>query len=236
VQTNEVGRCALLLPAFQVVASMAALPLAIIEVGCSAGLNLRFDDYRYHYKSAAGTVVAGRAGSDVAIDCRLVGEIPPLLETTPSVVSRVGLELNPVDVTDSSDEAWIRALIWPDQPERHRRLAAALRRAATDPPPIVAGDALTDLAPLAAGLPTEAAVCVVHTHVVNQLSPAGRQAFDDVLLTLSQGRPVYRIASEWLRTPAPVLDLTVYEQGTGSNIPLGTADKHGAWLDWFGVE
>jgi hypothetical protein len=152
------------------------------------------------------------------------------------VVSRVGLELNPVDVTDSNDEAWIRALIWPDQPERHRRLAAALRRAATDPPRIVAGDGLTDLAPLISGLPTRAAACVVHTHVMNQLGPSGREAFDDVLRTVSPNRPVYRIASEWLRTPTPVLDLTVYDQGTRSYLPLGTADKHGAWLDWFGVE
>ena len=52
VQTNEPRRCTMLLPAFATVARLAAgRPLALIEVGASAGLHLLFDHYGYNYGS-----------------------------------------------------------------------------------------------------------------------------------------------------------------------------------------
>src|SRR5207302_3829596 len=50
VQTNEVGRCAVLVPAFELAARQAKnRPLALIEIGSSAGLTLLWDRYHYRY-------------------------------------------------------------------------------------------------------------------------------------------------------------------------------------------
>ena len=103
-QTNEAGRCAVLLPV------LAALPqpLALLEVGASAGLCLYPDRYAYRY----GDQVLG-AGEPV-LDCAATGVAPP--PARPEVVWRAGLDLNPLDVTDPADVAWLDALIWPEHP------------------------------------------------------------------------------------------------------------------------
>jgi hypothetical protein len=81
VQTNEVGRCACLLPAFTLAAGMAGgRPLALVEVGASAGLNLLFDRYAYDYGDG---VPRGEAGSSVRISCSLRGPAAPLARGTP---------------------------------------------------------------------------------------------------------------------------------------------------------
>jgi hypothetical protein len=81
VQTNEVGRCACLLPAFTLAAGMAGgRPLALVEVGASAGLNLLFDRYAYDYGDG---VPRGEAGSPVRISCSLRGPAAPLARGTP---------------------------------------------------------------------------------------------------------------------------------------------------------
>ncbi|MEU4427041.1 DUF2332 family protein, partial [Actinoplanes sp. NPDC024001] len=121
-QTNEPGRCALLLPV------LAALPqpLALLEVGTSAGLNLFPDRYAYRY----GTRHLGTG--EPMLDCVLTGTAPPA--RVPEIVWRAGLDLNPLHVTDPADAAWLRALIWPEQDHRRARLRAAARIAAADPP------------------------------------------------------------------------------------------------------
>ena len=53
VQTNEVQRCWALLPIFLTVARTVARPLALVELGASAGLNLLWDRYAYSYAAGA---------------------------------------------------------------------------------------------------------------------------------------------------------------------------------------
>src|SRR5689334_17763161 len=120
-QTNEAGRCAVLLPV------LAALPqpLALLEVGASAGLCLYPDRYAYRY----GREVIGSGGP--VLDCALTGV--PVPARLPRVVWRAGLDLNPLDVTDPADRAWLEALIWPEHANRRARLLAAAAVAAADP-------------------------------------------------------------------------------------------------------
>lgn len=124
-QTNEPGRCALLVPV------LAALPqpLGLLEVGASAGLCLYPDRYRYRY----GPHVVGERGP--VIDCDAQGLSPP--RRLPEVVWRAGLDLNPLDVTDPEDRAWLEALIWPEHDHRRERLRAAAEIAAAEPPLLV---------------------------------------------------------------------------------------------------
>ncbi|MEV6488056.1 DUF2332 domain-containing protein [Actinoplanes sp. NPDC051633] len=179
-QTNEAGRCAVLLPV------LAALPqpLALIEVGASAGLCLYPDRYSYRY----GSVELG-AGEPV-LDCSTDGV--PLPDSRPEVVWRAGLDLNPLDVTAEDDVAWLDALIWPEHEHRRARLRAAAKIAAADPPLLVKGDLVDDLPALAARAPAGATLVVFHSSVL-YLVPADRRArFTERVRTL----PGHWIANE----------------------------------------
>ncbi|NUR69212.1 MAG: DUF2332 domain-containing protein [Hamadaea sp.] len=164
-QTNEPGRCAVLLP---ILASLPQ-PLALLEVGASAGLCLYPDRYSYRYDDH----VLGQ-GSPV-LECTLTGIEPPAAR--PVVVWRAGIDLNPLDVTDPGDVAWLDALIWPDQLHRRDRLRQAVEIAAADPPLLVQGDLVTDLPALAAQAPAGATLVVFHTSVLYQVPPSRWPSF-----------------------------------------------------------
>ncbi len=179
-QTNEAGRCAVLLPV------LAALPqpLALLEVGASAGLCLYPDRYAYRY----GDQMVG-VGEPV-LDCAATGIAPPA--GLPEVVWRVGLDLNPLDVTNSADLAWLDALTWPEHTHRRARLRAAATIAAADPPLLVRGDLVDDLPALAAQAPPDATLVVFHTSVLYLVPKPRREAF----AKLVRGLPGHWIANE----------------------------------------
>jgi hypothetical protein len=124
VQTNEVGRCAALLCGFLEVARETGLPLRLLEVGASAGLNLAFDRYRYEL----GGERWGPGDSPVTIRAALTGR--PQLETPVEVASRAGCDPRPLDPRDPDDRLTLTSYVWPDQTERLARLRAALDLAA----------------------------------------------------------------------------------------------------------
>ena len=141
-QTNEPARCATLLPA------LAALPgpLALIEVGASAGLTLLFDRYSYDYD---GHLITGRDPDAPTLHCAVRGPAP-LPARLPAIAWRAGLDLSPLDVTRDDDVRWLSCLVWPGESDRQARLAAAVASARRDPPPVYRGDLLTDLPAVAA--------------------------------------------------------------------------------------
>ena len=157
-QTNEPARCAVLLPL------LAALPqpLALIEVGASAGLCLLPDRYGYDW----GHVRLAPAGPGAPVfRCAVTGPAP-LPAALPRIVWRAGLDLNPLDAASGEDMAWLEALIWPEQDDRPPNLRAALAIARREPPRVVRGDLLDDLAPLMAEAPADATLVVFHTAVL----------------------------------------------------------------------
>jgi len=119
-QTNEVARAAVLYSGMAAVAQATGLPLAIFEVGASAGLNLIPDRYAYDL----GGVVLGRADSAVKLGPEWVGARPPAVE--PQIVARRGCDLSPLNMADVVDRARLTAYIWADQPERRARVEAAI--------------------------------------------------------------------------------------------------------------
>jgi len=154
-QTNDIGRSAALVPAFERVARTAGTRrLALVEIGASAGLNLCWDRYAYEY-GEAGT--AGSTDAPVRIRTDVRGDrTPPLPDDDLSVERRVGVDLNPLDVTDPADARWLRALVHPGLERRHERLDAAIGIAREDPPELVAGDAVEELPALLDEAPEDA--------------------------------------------------------------------------------
>jgi hypothetical protein len=231
VQTNEVRRSTCLLPAFACVAAeRPGLPLALVELGASAGLNLRWDAYRYDYGDGR---LVGDPAAQVALRCDLRGDrAPPLRGELPPVVGRVGIDLAPVDVTDASQTAWLRALVWPEQLDRAALLERALADARCDPPRLLAGDALALLPDAAMAMPHNATLCVFDTFVLNQLAPEARAALAAQLGRLAARRPLAHVSISWIGGHDPTLTLTTWQGDLRRSRVLATCDAHGAWLGW----
>ena len=212
-QTNEVGRCSAILPALSTIAARAHAPLALVDVGAAAGLNLLFDRYAYHYVYAADRVshthdhapgrarddvdvLAGDPFSPVVLHCEVrAGRVPV---AAPSIAARVGLDRRPVDVRDDDQMRWLLACQWPDHLDRFEvaRRALALARSLPDPPVVRRGDAVEDLAAVVARLPFDAHLCVLHSWVAAYFTPDEQHALTAAIARLAETRPVSWLFAE----------------------------------------
>lgn len=177
-QTNEAARCALNVPALAAIDG----PLALLEVGASAGLCLYPDRYSYRY-SGHEQLDPADGPSTVVLGCETSGPVP-VPGRLPDVVWRGGIDLNPLDVRHADDLAWLDALVWPEHDDRRERLRAAAAIVAADPPTIIAGDLNEKLRGLAATVPDGATLVVFHTAVLAYLDEAGRARFADLVAEL----------------------------------------------------
>jgi hypothetical protein len=232
VQTNEVRRCAALVPAFGLIAGReAGTPLALVEVGASAGLNLLWDHYSFDY-GAAGKV--GNVMSPVQLTCEVRGSLMlPIPDTLPEVAYRIGVDLYPIDVRDEDAARWLKALIWPEHAERIHTIERALEIARHNPPALVAGDLLEALPGVLANVPTDATLVIYHSWILNQVMPEVRERFAAMLLEHAQSRDFYRVSVEMLATPAPQLDLFSYQGGIVRQETLANCEAHGGWIEWL---
>jgi len=230
-QTNEVGRSGVLMPGLLVIAAETGLPLALFELGASAGLNLRLDDYRY----TLGGHGHGRADARVHLVPQWEGPPPPTARVT--VAARRGIDLNPIDVRDPAARDRLLAYVWPEQAERIARLEAALA-AAADPPPVDRGDAAAWVEANVA--PVEGRTGVVFHSIAFQYFPAGTQARIAAHMDLAGARATATAPLAWLRyemavdDPAapPTLRLRLWPGG--EDRLLAHAHPHGTTIRWLG--
>ena len=224
-QTNEPARCATLLPAF----ALLPQPLALVEVGASAGLTLLPDKYSYDYD---GYQVSGTDPDAPVLACRPRGPVPRPAQV-PEVVWRAGLDLNPLDVTSDDDIHWLECLIWPGETGRQQRLHAAIETARRDPPPVYRGDLLTDLPALVSRAPSGATVVIYHSAVLAYVRQADRAEF---------AKTVGNLGAVWLSNegldvlPGMAVEVRdahgfiLVKDGTE---PVAVTDSHGTWLEWL---
>lgn len=235
-QTNEPGRCAVLLPALAAIPG----PLALIEVGASAGLCLHPDRYSYRYTDADGAVTMVHPGdgpSPVVLDCATTGPVP-IPDRLPDVVWRAGIDLNPLDVNAEADVAWLDALIWPEHADRRARLRAAVEVArAARPVMIVSGDLNEQIEALVAKAPATATIVVFHTAVLAYLDEEAIRRFSATMARL----PVRWLSSEAQKVVPAVIermrrapaDSTEFVLARGAE-PIAFAQPHGRTLTWLG--
>jgi hypothetical protein len=229
-QTNEPARCATLLPAL----AQLPPPLALLEVGASAGLTLLVDRYSYDYD---GHLISGSDPQAPTLRCTPYGPVP-LPARVPPVIWRAGLDLNPLDINSDDDVRWLTCLVWPGEGDREERLAAAVATARREPPAVYRGDLLDDLPALAAQAPAGATLVVYHSAVLAYVTPDKRRQFASVLASL---------AAVWLSNEGPgvIPDLPVPDlsQLASENVPfvltrdgrapLAFTDSHGTWVHWL---
>jgi hypothetical protein len=224
-QTNEPARCTALMPAL----AQLPPPLALLEVGASAGLTLLADRYSYDY---GGHRIAGRDPQAPTLRCAPRGPVP-LPAQLPQVIWRAGLDINPLDVHNDDDVRWLNCLLWPGEGDREQRLAAAIATARRDPPAVHRGDLLDDLPALAAQAPAGATLVVYHTSVLSYVSVDKRRQF---------AAAVTELGAVWLSNESPQVlpDLPVppYEGSPSvlardGRTALAFTDGHGTWLHWL---
>jgi hypothetical protein len=234
-QTNEVGRCAVLLPA------LPSGSLALVEVGASAGLCLLLDQFHYEF----GSTVIGEASSPVHLRCAVAGPAP-LPPTMPRIVWRRGLDAHPISVHDDEAIRWLLACVWPDHHERRRRLEGALELARAQPPAVIAGDLVDDLPALLDEVPDDDQLVVFHSAVLTYVSPDRREAFGETLAAASKRRDVVCLSNEapgvirQMGAMAPplsdlrfLLGRTRFTNGRRHDELLALAHPHGAELTWL---
>lgn len=214
-QTNEIRRCLALRLALSHVGRRWPEPLALVEAGASAGLNLIFDRYRYRIGDQAD---APAAGSPVLISSELRGGAPAgqLLDATPEITSRLGIDLHPVPLSEPGRQEWLEAFIWPEDTGGLAALRGAIDLAVTvGLPPVVHGDATADTARLLAALPGREPVLVFTSTLLTYLDASARTAFASQLEEAARQRPV-----AWAFAEAPGLMATAGLQVPALEGPL----------------
>jgi hypothetical protein len=232
-QTNEPARCATLLPLLATLPQ----PLALLEVGAAAGLCLLPDRYAYDYGGGHLVPPVLRVAAEPPTFACRAGSSTPLPDRGVEVAWRAGLDLAPIDVHDPEQVAWLETLVWPGEGSRLELLRSAIEVARADPPRVVRGDLLHDLAALAAEAPAGATLVVFHTAVLAYVAErSDRAAF---------AAAVGELDAVWIANEAPGL---LDDDGepppepwpTGRFLlrrdgrPVAWTDSHGAAIDWLG--
>jgi hypothetical protein len=228
VQTNAVRRCAYLYPAFCRIYQRLAKPLALMEIGTAAGLNLIWDEYSYSYGDGE---VVGAEGSSVQITSTINGPNKPSLEDRPPpVIYRVGVDIRIVDLTDDDHLLWLRALIWPEHKERVELMTRAAEVLRADPPRLVQGDAIEMLQGFSREAPMEAVLCIYHTHVANQFSREKKETLFRIVDSIADRRAVCHIYNNM---QDGFLHLDILGVNSPSKETIAKTDGHARWFEWM---
>lgn len=255
VQTNEVNRCVAWRAALAEVCADDDRPLALVELGASAGLNLGLDRFRVDVDGAGLDGPVGPPTSPVHLGTLVrTGPWPALAAALPPMVQRVGIDQRPLDPTNRDDARWLTACVWPEQPVRLERLRAALELTAADPPTLVRGDMIDEVGRLLDRAPDDCHAVVLSSWALAYVARDGRARLLDLLrdaagrlrerggrltlLTLEADHLLPWVAAPELPPDAPaeirhasLLSVTSFDDRGVQAIPLARCQAHLAWMD-----
>jgi hypothetical protein len=245
-QTNEIGRCAVLWPALHAIAHRAGgRPLALLDLGCSAGLNLGVDAYRFDYEESTAGAPAGEGTP--TLPCRFVGPHRPAFGAL-QIARREGIDPAPVDVHDAEAVRWLRACLWPSNTGRAQRFDQAVARARRHAWPVRhVADCTAEVSRWLDGLPPDVQPVVFHSWVLTYFEPAARQAHVDTMTALVRDRGAAWLAAEdpslaIVANPPPATPetargslwtLAMRDGGEARFEVLARSHPHGRWMEWL---
>ena len=237
-QTNEIGRSGPLLYGLSQ-CNITSQPVALIDLGASAGLNLFPERNRLELSSGE---MYGDPRSDVIVRMQTPSTLPPL--RLPPIRWRGGLDLTPLDPTNDDDALWLLACQWPDDVWRFERSRLAIRRARQERLSglVRQGDVIDDLPELLAVVPVDHHVIVFHSWMAAYLSQDRQTELAELLAHEAKKRPISWL---WLEHPREVPGLSppclASERRRGSSFlvlkeeghsrVLAQCHPHGTWLD-----
>lgn len=214
-RTHETQHCAVLAPAIAEAARrVEADAVGLIDVGDSSGLNLHVDRVGVTYSNGQ---TLGDPASPVQLSSSIVRGRAIPTRAMPEVTSRISVDLDPVDVTDADDARWLRACLWPDQPEQAARLEAGMALAASDPPRLLQGDAIEVLPDAFAHVPSDALPVVTTTWALSHFPLESRLRFLHRLEEAAADRAVAWVSLEGVGV-APTIPTLGDRRASGHSI------------------
>lgn len=228
VQTNEIRRCTYLYPMMTEIYEGHQKPLALLEIGASAGLQLGMDQYHYCYNQQ---LHINHSNSAFVLSSENRGEpLPASITNAPVVCRRVGIDLNPIDIHNEKEVRWLQALIWPEHQERRLLLKQALPILKELDLELIKGDAIKLIKEISRDINQDAQLVVYHTHVANQIPMELRLELIEQLKEISMERPLYHCYNN-------LFDMQLHQdfmdQGEIESIrKLERPDGHARWFKW----
>lgn len=232
-QTNEVARAALLLPALLDLHAAHGLPIRLLELGASAGLNQNLDRFAYEY----GAWQWGDPASPVLVACEWRGEAGPPEDRDIEIAERSACDVAPVPVGTEDEQRRLLSYAWADQRQRLARLSAAMKLAGAHPPQVEASGAADWLEDRLAPLPEGRLTVIMHTIMWQYLPNAERARAETAIRRAGRdAKPDRPLA--WLRfeadgqSPGGGVYLTTWSGTADDGITglVARGDYHGRWL------
>jgi len=243
-KANAAGYHAVLYPALAEAARLVgASAVGLIDVGCSAGLNLNVDRVGITYSSGQSL---GDPSSPVQLSCSLVGDRLVPARAMPEVAARIGIDRDPLDVTDPDDARWLRACLGADQPARSAMLEAEIALAATAPPQLLRGDPIEVLPDALGRLPADVLPVITTTWALSRFPRVRRLRFLHHLEQAAARRTVAWVSAEGVGVapavptlgdrPAfghSIVGLAVCNRSGVHAEAIGRCWSRGRWLAWL---
>jgi hypothetical protein len=244
IQTNEPSRSAPIALGIAVAATSIGEPIALVDAGASAGLNLVPDRYFIDYGEDR---TLGVPESPVRLATTLTGTDQLPARHLPEVAKRVGIDRDPVDLREEASRRWILAFGWPGT-ERQARLRAAVDLVTEHPPDVRRGDMAFDMTAVLEEMQPLPTV-VVTSWSLSFLEAAARRRFEEALVEAGRNRPlawvccdvagVSPLFSSTMEAPAPHLvpsfmGLAIFDGSSVFTQVLANIDSYGRWIEWIG--
>lgn len=230
-QTNETGRAAALIPGLLEISRTSKLPIHLCEIGSSAGLNLALDSFYCTYNSTHW----GNPNSPVNLTPELKGPAPDLSGNL-EILSRIGCDISPIDVTDPTQQLRLRSYIWPDQKPRMDRVKGAISLALKNPPKLLKMDAADFVEAQLSHRPDNTAFVLMHSVVWQYLPHSTQQKIENSLRqhgeNATRSNPIYWLRLEGLGGKEPAASLLLDRWPNHQHTKLASACFHGNWIDF----
>ncbi|MGZ3915018.1 MAG: DUF2332 domain-containing protein [Flavisolibacter sp.] len=234
VQSNVLTRCNYLFPVFSTILFQANKPATIIDMGCSAGLNLNFDRYEYYYD---GKKLYG--DSPVKLHCQIKEGKLPVLRPFTKPIRKIGIDQHLMDWGQQDELFWSQALNWPDQRERFIQLEEALKAPNHSEITLIQGSTIADFKTAIEAVDPGETLVLFATHVLYQFAPDLLAQFHDLLDETGQKRDFFFISAEATgavqqryHLDHTALVLTTYQNGVKNERLLAETNGHGNWVKW----
>ncbi len=233
VQTNSLNRSAYLMPIFFSLFHQGE-KINIIDIGTSAGLNLNFDLYEYHYNEKE---TIGK--SPVKINSEIKGGTFPEFNEMVQINKKIGLDQNVLDLQKKENELWLKALIWADKLDRLSKMDAAIQVAQKSNIELIKSNTINDFERIINEQELDIPLVVYHTHVLYQFKKEERIEFWEMLDRVSEKRDFYYLGAEWHTVLANdygiqgvVVELTTYKNGKKKSNAIAETNGHANWIKW----
>lgn len=235
VQTNVINRCSYLMPIFSQIIHSEKKHATIIDIGSSAGLTMNWDLYNYKYSEFNLNI-----NSEIQVYTEIRNNnLPKTFFPIHQQISKIGIDQNPIDLSDENEKLWLKALVWTDHLERFQIMDSALKLASRQKNKIFKASTISEFNEIISQVPPEHTLIIYSTVTFYQFLKELIADFWTMLDRIGNSRDLYFVSAEGLNayqekynTKDMVVELTHYQNGEKSQKLVCTTNGHGNWIDW----